>query len=607
MKETKTKYRLFGIPLLMPYLKPYKSSLLKLLIFAGLGSVCEIIFPLFQQYAINNFVYGSHTLNAISGSLIKFTIVYILTLVVYALFNVVSSYSACEIELYTARDLKNAAFSHLQTLSSSYYNNHNVGYIHARVMSDTGRISVVLSWIFIDITWCITYIIGALISMFSLNAKLALCVALVVPISVFISFFFKKKLTDIYHKVREANSVVTGKLNEGITGAKTAKSLVVENLMQDKFEKSSKDMMKTSVKMAHWRSLYVSVFSLISSTAFALVLWRGGIITLNGVMLVGTLSVFLSYVTDLIDRLNNLVGTVSNLINSQVNIERFTQLMETETEVHDTDEIVKKYGDIFKPKKENWESLHGDIEFENVTFRYPDGNEDVLENFSLKIPQGTNCAIVGETGAGKSTLVNLVCRFFEPTKGRVLIDGKDVKERSLSWLHSNIGYVLQSPHLFTGSIRENLLYGNRNATDEQMVNAVKSVSAEGIIERMNGYDANVGEGGDLLSTGEKQLLSFARALICDPRIFILDEATSSIDTITEQKIQNAITVAMQGRTSLVIAHRLSTIRQADIILVVKDGKIIERGTHDELINAHGYYFELYLKQFRDEAEKQSLV
>ena len=246
------------------------------------------------------------------------------------------------------------------------------------------------------------------------------------------------------------------------------------------------------------------------------------------------------------------------------------------------------------------------IHVENVTFRYPDGNENVLENFSLKIPQGTNCAIVGETGAGKSTLVNLVCRFFEPTSGRVLIDGKDARERSLSWLHSNIGYVLQSPHLFTGSIRENLLYGNQNATEEQMINAVKSVSAEGIIERMSGYDANVGEGGDLLSTGEKQLLSFARALICDPRIFILDEATSSIDTITEQKIQNAITVAMKGRTSLVIAHRLSTIRQADIILVVKDGKIIERGTHEQLIADHGYYFELYLRQFKDEAAKQSL-
>ena len=605
-KTSKTQYRFFGIPLLFPYLKPYTPNLLRLLIFAALGGICEIIFPLFQQYAINNFVYGAKTISAISGQLTKFTVIYLITLIAYSVFNVISAYAACEIELYTARDLKNAAFSHLQTLSASYYNNHNVGYIHARVMSDTGKISVVLSWVFIDLMWCITYVVGALISMFMLNVRLALCVAVIVPVAVFISTFFKNKLTDIYHKVREANSIVTGKLNEGITGAKTAKSLVIEEIMQEKFEKSSRNMMKTSVRMAHWRSLYISVFSLISSTAFALVLWRGGIITLNGVMLIGALSVFLSYVIELIDRLNNLVGTISNLINSQVNIERFTQLMNTKTEVHDAPQVTERYGDIFTQKRENWEPLHGDIEFENVTFRYPDGNENVLENFSLKIPQGTNCAIVGETGAGKSTLVNLVCRFFEPTSGRVLIDGKDARERSLSWLHSNIGYVLQSPHLFTGSIRENLLYGNQNATEEQMINAVKSVSAEGIIERMSGYDANVGEGGDLLSTGEKQLLSFARALICDPRIFILDEATSSIDTITEQKIQNAITVAMKGRTSLVIAHRLSTIRQADIILVVKDGKIIELGTHEQLIADHGYYFELYLRQFKDEAAKQSL-
>ncbi len=607
MTKTEIKNnRFFGIPKLLPYLKPYRANLFRLVLFAALGGVCEIIFPLFQKYAIDNFVYQADSLSSIKNAVIWFTIIYTIVLVAYSIFNVISSYAACELEMYTSRDLKNAAFNHLQTLSASYYNSHNVGYIHARVMSDTGRISVVLSWIFIDIIWCITYVIGALVSMFLLNVPLALCVAVIVPIAVFISLFFKKRLTDIYHKVREANSVVTGKLNEGITGAKTAKSLVIEDLMQHKFEKSSDYMMKTSVKMAHWRSLYVSVFSLISSTAFALVLWRGGIITQSGVMIVGTLSVFLSYVIDLIDRLNNLVGTISNMINSQVNIERFTNLMDTETEVKDRPDVIAKYGSIFEPKRENWEPLHGDIEFENVTFCYPDGNENVLENFSLKIPQGTNCAIVGETGAGKSTLVNLVCRFFEPTSGRVLIDGKDIRDRSLSWLHSNIGYVLQSPHLFTGSIKENLMYGNENATQEEMEAAVRSVAAEGIIERMNGYDAQVGEGGDLLSTGEKQLLSFARALICDPRIFILDEATSSIDTVTEQKIQNAIAVAMNGRTSLVIAHRLSTIRQADIILVVKDGKIVERGTHDQLMARHGYYFELYIRQFRDEAMQQSL-
>ncbi len=230
----------------------------------------------------------------------------------------------------------------------------------------------------------------------------------------------------------------------------------------------------------------------------------------------------------------------------------------------------------------------------------------MLEHFNLHVPQGTNIAIVGETGAGKSTLVNLVCRFFEPTSGRILIDGVDARKRSQLWLHSNIGYVLQTPHLFSGSVLENLKYGNPEATMEQIEAAVKSVSADEVIARMDrGYDSDVGEGGDLLSTGEKQLLSFARAILADPRIFVLDEATSSIDTVTEKKIQEAIRHLMKGRTSFVIAHRLSTIRQADLILVIRDGKIVERGTHRELIKEKGEYYRLYTRQYQEEAFEEA--
>ena len=251
--------------------------------------------------------------------------------------------------------------------------------------------------------------------------------------------------------------------------------------------------------------------------------------------------------------------------------------------------------------------MHGDITFDDVTFKYPDGDEYVLEHFNLHVPQGTNVAIVGETGAGKSTLVNLVCRFFEPTEGRILIDGKDARERSQLWLHSNIGYVLQTPHLFSGTVLENLKYGNPDATMEEIEAAVKSVSADGVIARMDkGYDSEVGEGGDLLSTGEKQLISFARAILANPRIFVLDEATSSIDNVTEKLIQDAIENLMKGRTSFVIAHRLSTIRQADVILVVKDGKIIEQGSHKELIEKKGAYYSLYTKQFQEENMNASM-
>ena len=261
--------------------------------------------------------------------------------------------------------------------------------------------------------------------------------------------------------------------------------------------------------------------------------------------------------------------------------------------------MIARYGDSFHPKYENWEELRGDIEFRDVTFRYPDGEENVLEHFSLKVPRGQNIAIVGETGAGKSTLVNLVCRFYEPTEGTLLIDGRDARERSQLWLHSHIGYVLQTPHLFSGSVRENLRYGRPEATDEEIMKALDMVSAGEIVERMGGLDSDVGEGGSHLSTGEKQLLSFARALLADPVLLILDEATSSVDTLTEKAIQKAISVVTRGRTSFVIAHRLSTITKADLILAVRDGKIEERGTHLELMKKKGYYYSLYSRQYEE--------
>ena len=243
-----------------------------------------------------------------------------------------------------------------------------------------------------------------------------------------------------------------------------------------------------------------------------------------------------------------------------------------------------------------------------MTFRYPDGEENVLEHFNLDVPQGTRVAIVGETGAGKSTLVNLVCRFYEPTSGQVLIDGRDARERSQLWLHANIGYVLQTPHLFSGTVLENLRYGKPDASMQEIEAAVKAVCADEIIRRLpQGYETDVGEGGSSLSTGEKQLLSFARALLADPRIFVLDEATSSVDTITEQRLQQAIETVMAGRTSFIVAHRLSTIREADVILVVHDGKIIERGTHSVLMAKRGAYYALYTRQYHEQESRRVMA
>ena len=587
----------FGINKLLPYLKPYRRIILCMVLLGLAGGAVDIALPLFQRYALNHFI-ALGTLETLG----RFITAYLAVLAFQVIANTISAYQACQVELYVGRDMKRASFNHLQTLAFSYYNQNSVGYIHARVMSDTNRISSLVSWGMMDGIWNMSYILGAVAVMLSIHFQLALWVLAIVPLTALAAAFFQKKLVVLNRRIREINSKITGNFNEGITGAKTTKTLVIEEKMEEDFNKSTLEMKHTSVHAMHYRAMFSSMISFSSSLALALVLWKGGIITRQGVIEIGTLSVFMSYALGLMEPIQWVVRAISDLITVQVNVERFTRLMETESDVRDLPEVVEKYGDSFQPKKENWEPLHGDITFEDVSFQYPDGDEYVLEHFNLHVPQGTNVAIVGETGAGKSTLVNLVCRFFEPTSGRILIDGKDARERSQLWLHINIGYVLQTPHLFSGTVLENLRYGNPDASMEQIKAAVKSVSADSVIARMDkGYDSDVGEGGDLLSTGEKQLLSFARAILADPRIFVLDEATSSIDTVTEKLIQDAIEHLMEGRTSFVIAHRLSTIRQADVILVVHDGKIIEQGTHPELIAKKGAYYNLYTRQFQEEA------
>ncbi len=598
MKENKNvKLKLFGIPKLLPFMKPYRKIMITMIIIGALSSLIDSIYPLFNQYALNHFVALKTT-----DTLIPFIIAYLVILVLFVIMNYVSTSFAGKIEMNVNRDLRNASFNHLQELSFSYFNQNNVGYVHARVMSDTGRIGQLVSWDMMDIVWQGSYLIFIIINMSLINMRLALYIMMIIPIAVILIVFFQKELITLNRKIREINSKITSNFNEGITGAKSIKTLVVENKINSDFDKDTLDMENTSVRAGKFSAAFTSLVTMLSSITLAIVLWKGGKINQEGVILIGTLSVFMTYALNMLEPIQNIVGSISRLIAIQVNIERLTTLLETESDVADSPEVIEKYGDTFHPKKENWEQLYGDVEFKDVSFKYPDGNEMVLEHFNLVVPQGTNVAIVGETGAGKSTLVNLVCRFFEPTEGQVLIDGKDARERSQLWLHSNIGYVLQTPHLFSGSIRDNLKYGNPDATDEDIWKALKLVNAEFVIAKMDkGLDSQVGEGGDLLSTGEKQLISFARAILSDPRILVLDEATASIDTLTEKAIQDAIFTVIKGRTSFVIAHRLSTIVDADVILVVKDGKIIERGKHGELMKQHGYYYDLYTRQYEEMA------
>ena len=593
-KDNSVRLRLFGIDRMLPFLSVYKKELFFMVFLAMAGTATDVFVPVLQRYALNHFV-ARKTLDTLP----LFLAVYMFAVVFAGIMNYISCKLATEIEVWLDRDMRNKAFEHLQTLSFSYFNQNSVGYIHARVMSDTSRLGTIFSWSLIESVWHGAYLVGSVVVMMAINIRLALLVMMILPLVTLLFAYFQNKMIAVNRQVREINSRITGNFNEGITGARTIKSLVIEKKMEDDFRKDTSAIRRKSVEASRLRGMFAAATAFSSSLAIAVLLWRGGVIAKSDI---GTFSMFMTYAQGMMEPVRWLVDVISDLITGQVNVERYTKLLSAESDVRDTEEVSSRYGDSFSPKRENWEPIRGDIELRDISFRYPDGDETVLDHFSLKIPFGTNLAIVGQTGAGKSSLANLICRFYEPTSGSVLIDGKDARERSQLWLHSAIGCVLQTPHLFSGTVRDNLLYGNPEATDEQILQALRLVSAESVVNRLEkGLDTDVGEGGDLLSTGEKQLISFARAILADPKILILDEATASVDTITEHKIQSAIETVIQNRTSVVIAHRLSTVRNADLILVVHDGKICEQGTHEELMSHRGVYYKLYLRQYEDEA------
>lgn len=587
---------------LFPFFKPYKTYFFITFGLNILLAGVDVLVPLFQSYAIDHFIVPDTLEGLWIFGAVYFAVILGQTICVYF-----SVHAATTIEMNVGKDLKRAQFEHLQTLSFSYYNTTPVGYIHARVMSDTLRIAGMTAWGLVDMFWALIYVVSVFVIMFILNVQLALIIMLVVPCIAVLTVYFQNKILRWNRKVRKINSQITSAYNEGITGVKTSKSMVIENDNEQLFFEHTKEMHRAASHCAKLNAVFIPTILLFSSAVSAIVLARGGYMVQHDLMRLGTLSVFISYAVVIFEPIQQLARLLADLISCQANIERVMDLLEQEPNIVDCQEVIEKYGDSFEAKKENWEKIKGDIVFEDVSFRYPDGKEYVLEHFNLHVPAGMNVAIVGETGAGKSTLVNLVGRFFEPTEGRILIDGVDYRERSQLWLHSQIGYVLQNPHLFSGTVRENIRYGRLDATEEEIIAAAKSVSADVVVEKLkDGYDSDVGESGGLLSTGEKQLISFARAILANPAIFVLDEATSSIDTETEQLIQNATEHLLKGHTSFVIAHRLSTIRRADLILVVKNGKIIERGNHKELLQAKGYYYELYSRQFEEETAMKIL-
>ena len=555
-------------------------------------------FPLFTRYAVNNFVVPGSTEGIWPFSALYIAFILVVGVLIYFWVKIF-----VKIEMKLSLMIRRDCFVHLQKLQLSYHNVNSVGYLIGRVMSDTERISGMFSWGLSHLAEAGLVVIFSVVFMLILSPALALILLLIVPVAGLIAWFFQRKIMVVSRKVREINSRITGAYNEGITGAKTSKTLVIEDVNNEEFAKLSDKMHRESVRSSRLSAVMLPMVMSLGSIAISIILYRGGLLVGRDLLDFGVLSAFIAYAVTTIEPIVWVTGVIADIVGAQVGIERVTNLLGEPVTLTDTPEVIEKYGDTFNPKYENWEPVLGGVTFENVWFKYPDGDEYVLEDFSLDILPGTTVAIVGETGAGKSTIVNLACRFYEPTSGRVLIDGRDSCERSQLWLHSALGYVLQDPHLFSGTIMENIRYGRLGATDDEVVAAAKLVSADIVAARQpEGFGAEVGEGGDKLSTGEKQLISFARAVLANPPIFVLDEATSSVDTQTELLIQNAVSHMLKDRTSFIIAHRLSTIVRSDIILVVEDGKIVERGTHSELIAAGGHYCDLYRAMRLDELE-----
>ncbi len=584
-----------------------KKVIIQMIIAVILLAANDLVYPLLNKYALE------HYFNENPDFSTKWLFIAAYAFIAIALGLTVWCFirAASIVEENTTIEIRKQAFDKLQKLSFSYYDITSSGWIMARMTSDARKLASIISWGIVDLLWGFMLMIGILIVSIVINWRLSLILIVLVPVFLILTMYFRKKILKEYRSVRKINSEITASFNESFMGSNTTKTLVLERQNEEEFENTITRMKKRSIRAAIFSSIFWPTILVLGYLGVAVIAIEGGKLVLSDniklIITTGTLYLFIDYAMRFFDPVMSIARIISDFQQAQASAERVISLIETEPDVKDSLEVIEKYGDLYHPKKENWEDLIGSIDFNNVSFKYKGTDKLVLENFNLQIKPGQMIAFVGETGSGKSTIINLISRFYEPTSGEILIDDKDYKQRSIGWLHSNIGYVLQTPHLFSGNILENVRYGRLDATDEEVKRACEIVNANEFIEKLpDGYLTDIGEGGNKLSIGQKQLLSFARAILSNPKILILDEATSSIDTENEKIIQNAIKTILKNRTSLVVAHRLSTIVDADLIIVLKEGKIIEQGQHLELLRQKGYYFNLYKNQFIQELEQSKI-
>jgi len=572
---------------IMGVLKPHWKWVVGFLITIGLTSAFDAYFTYLNKQMIDQGIALGN-----KDVLIRIAWIYGSFILLQCIFIFTFIYLAGVLGERVQYDLRKMLFNHLQELSLSYYAQNAVGRLIARVTSDTGRVSDLVTWGIVDSTWAVMNIITSLTFMAIINWKLALIVSAIIPIMIYVATKFQKYILVEFRQSRRANSKITGAYNENIQGVRVVKALGREDENLVEFQQLTTTMYRASYRAAWLSALFLPTVQIIAAIALGAIVWYGGVQIQFGEITIGGIQAFVAYLTFMMWPVQDLARVYAEMQHSIASAERIFKLADTPPDVHN------------KPNAIPAQTLMGKIEFEHVDFYYED-RKPVLTDFTLTVNAGEMVALVGPTGGGKSTIVNLLCRFYEPQKGVIKINGIDYTDYTLESIHSKIGIVLQTPHLFSGTVRENIRYGRLSATDEQVEEAAKIAGAHDFIVTLEkSYEHNVGESGNLLSVGQKQLISLARAVLAKPELFIMDEATSSVDTLTESLIQKGMEALMKGRTSFVIAHRLSTIRRANRILVIEDGKIAEQGTHAELLKLRGHYYRLYTQQFRHELEVQ---
>lgn len=564
------------------YLTHYKLSIIFSLLFAFITVAGQLAIPVLQGKAIDRIIGAG---NVDIKGIITILIIIAVTVAATALFQWIMNVINNKITYSIVRDIRKDAFEKLQILPVNYVDTHPAGEIVSKVIADVDQFADGLLMGFTQFFTGIMTIIGTLVFMFIYDWKITMVVVLVTPASFFIASFIAKRTYNMFKKQSEARGEQTSLIDEMIGNEKIVQAYSMEDNSLDRFDEINGKLQKYSLDATFFSSLSNPSTRFVNNVVYALVAFVGAFSVMRGGLTVGSLSALLSYANQYMKPFNEISGVVTELQNAIACAGRVIDLIDETPMKKDPDnELVVKDGE-------------GKIDLEDVCFSY-DKSKELIKNFNLHVKPGERVAIVGPTGCGKTTVINLLMRFYDVDSGKIKIEDVDINDVTKKSLRSNYGMVLQETWLKSGTIKENIITGRPDATDEEIVAAAKAAHAHGFIKRLpNGYDTVIGEDGGNLSQGQKQLLCIARVMLCLPPMLILDEATSSIDTRTEMKIQHAFSIMMEGRTSFIVAHRLSTIKSADIIIVMKDGNIIEQGNHEELLAKGGFYSVLYNSQF----------